>query len=62
MEYLRSRCDLFSLGSVSTPAMSEITPRRFEKYHTSIYVMLEKLKEKKNTGRCTSKETSLSLF
>ena len=47
MEYLRSRSDLFSLGSGFTSAISEITPRRFEKYHIKTYVMLERLKEKK---------------
>ena len=64
MEYLRSRSDLFSLGSGFTSAMSEITPRRFEKYHIKTYVMLERLKEKKerNTGRCTSKKTGPSFL
>ena len=47
MEYLRSRCDLFALGSGSIPAMSEIIPRRFEKYHTKTYVMLKEKKRKK---------------
>ena len=46
MEYLRSCFDLFSFGSGSIPAMSEMIPRKFEKHHTKTYIMLERLKEK----------------
>ena len=34
MGYLRSRCNLFSLGTGSTPAKWEITLCSFEKYQT----------------------------
>ena len=47
MEYLRSRCDLFALGSGSIPAMSEIIPRRFEKYHTKNLCYVKRKKKKK---------------
>ena len=46
MENVRTRCDLFSLGTGSTPVMAEITSRRFEIYHIKTYVMLERVNER----------------
>ena len=62
MENVRTRCDLFSLGTGSTPVMTEITSRRFEIYHIKTYVMLERVNEKKKKYRPLHFKGDLSEF